>query len=116
MVLYQPLLNASRAIFIILYSIRIPYHNIIYLGANQVILNLILGRVFEANILILAPKMGPFAIKFIESGAAIRVSEECGQLLAHCLKHIRDVFLVICNTLMTAPQILEMASRPQPTM
>ena len=76
------------------------------------ILNLIIGRVFEANVVVLAPKLGPFAARFVESGAAVRVGEQ-GQL-ANCLRDIRDVVLVICNTLMTAPQVLEMALRPQP--
>ena len=58
--------------------------------------------------------MGPFAARLVESGAAVRVGEQ-GDLL-NCLRDVRDVFLVICNTIMTAPQILEMSRRPQPTM
>ena len=97
---------SGRCLFIEEYCLLSP------LGANQVILNLIIGRVFDSNVVVLAPKLGPFAARFVESGAAVRVGEQ-GQL-ANCLRDIRDVVLVICNTLMTAPQVLEMYLRPQP--
>jgi hypothetical protein len=89
-----------------------PQLYVLFLGANQVILNLIIGRVFDSNVVVLAPKLGAFAARFVESGAAVRVGEQ-GQLSA-CLRDIRDVVLVICNTLMAAPQVLEMCLRPQP--
>ena len=61
---------------------------------------------------VLTPKLGPCAARFGECGAAVRIGER-GQLASY-LRDIRDVVLVICNTLMTAPQVLEMLLRPQP--
>jgi glycosyltransferase involved in cell wall biosynthesis len=65
----------------------------------------------QGNVVILAPKLGPFASRFVECGAAVRTGD-----LLDLIKDIRDVFCIICNTIMTAPYIIEMALRPHPTI
>ena len=81
-------------------------------GASQMMLQLVVGRVFAEKTVVLAPRLGSFAARFVEAGAAVRVGER-GRL-ATCLREISDVLLVICNTLVTAPLVLEMLLRPQP--
>ena len=90
--------------------------NLDFSGANQVILNIVaginvslsflsyilkllvvdVGTMHEGNIVILSPKSGPFAVKFGNCGAAVRIGE-----LLTLLHSVRDVFCIICNTIMT---------------
>lgn len=53
--------------------------------------------------------MGTFAGRFVESGAAVRVG-----ILEDLLDQTRDVFCIICNTIMTANIVVEMSQRPHP--
>ncbi len=59
----------------------------------------------------LSPKNGTFGARFVESGAAVRVG-----ILEDLLNGIRDVFCIICNTIMTANIVVEMANRPLPVI
>ena len=81
-------------------TLVIACQNLDFSGANQVVLNIVTGTMHEGNVVILAPKLGPFASRFVEVGAAVRT----GNLL-DLLKDIRDVFCIICNTIMTAPYV-----------
>lgn len=60
---------------------------------------------------VLSPKIGTFAARFVESGAAVRVGN-----LGDLLDEIRDVFCIICNTIMTANIVCEMSVRPHPVI
>jgi hypothetical protein len=64
-----------------------------------------------SNVVVLSPKIGTFAARFVESGAAVRVG-----VLADLLNEIRDVFCIICNTIMTANIVVEMSQRPHPVI
>lgn len=75
-------------------------------GANQIILNILNGRMHESNIIVLAPAKGPFGSRFLDSGAAVRIGE-----IRNLLTEIRDIVCVICNTIMTAPIVVEMSIR-----
>ena len=44
-------------------------------------------------------------------GAAIRIGN-----IANILNEIRDVFCIICNTIMTANTVVDMTKRPQPVI
>ena len=81
-------------------TLVIACQNLDFSGANQVVLNIVTGTMHEGNVVILAPKLGPFASRFVEVGAAVRT----GNLL-DLLKEIRDVFCIVCNTIMTAPYV-----------
>jgi len=85
--------------------------NLDFSGANQVVLNIVSGKVHESNIVVLSPKIGAFAARFVDSGAAVRVGE-----LDDLLYEIRDVFCIICNTIMTAPIVVEMSTRLVPCL
>lgn len=58
---------------------------------------------------VLSPKIGSFAARFIDSGAAVRTGN-----LPDLLREIKDVFCIFCNTIMTANIVVEMASRSFP--
>ena len=60
---------------------------------------------------VLSPKNGTFAGRFVESGASVRIGE-----IEDLLHGVRDVFCIICNTLMTANIVVEMSSRPFPVI
>lgn len=60
---------------------------------------------------VLSPKVGTFGARFVESGAAVRVGD-----LEDLLNEIRDVFCIICNTIMTANIVVEMSERPHPIL
>ena len=69
--------------------------------------NIIAGNFHESNVVILAPQLGPFASRFIECGAAVRTGN-----LFELLNKIRDVFCIICNTIMTAQYVVELSKFP----
>lgn len=92
-------------------TLVICVQNLDFSGANQVVLNIVSGRMHESNVVVLSPKIGTFAARFVESGAAIRVGNLCD-----LLNEIRDVFCIICNTIMTANIVCEMSSRPHPVI
>lgn len=87
--------------------------NLDFSGANQVVLNIVHGRMHNSNIVVVSPKAGTFAARFVETGASIRI----GNSLDAVLKDIRDVFCVLCNTIMTADIVVHMAQTVRvPTM
>lgn len=65
----------------------------------------------NSNVVVLSPKLGAFAARFVDSGAAVRVGN-----LENLLNEIRDVFCIICNTIMTAPIVVEMANKFHPVI
>jgi hypothetical protein len=85
--------------------------NLDFSGANQVALNIVSGHLHESNLIVLSPQMGTFASRFIESGAAIRIGN-----LSNLLDEIKDIFCIICNTIMTAQHVVDMAKRPHPVV
>jgi 5'-nucleotidase len=64
-----------------------------------------------SNVVVLSPKVGTFAARFVESGAAVRIG-----VLDDLLNDIRDVFCIICNTIMTANIVVDMSQRPHPVI
>lgn len=92
-------------------TLVICVQNLDFSGANQVVLNIVAGRTHESNVVVLSPKNGSFGARFVESGAAVRVG-----VLEDLLNGIRDVFCIICNTIMTANIVVEMANRPFPVI
>jgi len=80
-------------------------------GANQVVLNLLSGKVHESNVVVLSPKNGDFATRFLESGASVRVG-----VIEDLLLGIRNVFCIVCNTIMTADIVVAMSKRSLPTI
>eukprot|EP01039_Chlorochromonas_danica_P002521 gene2521-2761_t len=92
-------------------TLVICVQNLDFSGANQVVLNVVSGRMHESNVVVLSPKVGTFAARFVESGAAVRIG-----VLEDLLNEIRDVFCIICNTIMTANIVVEMSQRPHPVI
>jgi len=92
-------------------TLVICVQNLDFSGANQVVLNIVQGRMHESNVVVLSPKVGTFAARFVESGAAVRVG-----VLRDILNEIRDVFCIIANTIMTADIVVEMSERPHPVV
>lgn len=70
--------------------------NLDFSGANQVVLNIVSGRVHESNVVVLSPTIGSFAAKFVETGVAVRIGAIDDLLIL-----IDDIFCIICNTIMT---------------
>jgi glycosyltransferase involved in cell wall biosynthesis/5'(3')-deoxyribonucleotidase len=62
-------------------------------------------------VVVLSPKNGDIGARFVECGASVRIG-----VLEELLSTIRDVFCIICNTIMTADIIVSMADRPFPTI
>lgn len=92
-------------------TLVICVQNLDFSGANQVVLNIVSGKMHESNVVVLSPKVGTFAARFVASGAAVRVGN-----LGDLLNEIRDVFCIICNTIMTANIVCEMSVRPHPVI
>jgi glycosyltransferase involved in cell wall biosynthesis len=92
-------------------TLVICVQNLDFSGANQVVLNIVAGRMHESNVVVLSPKIGSFAARFVDSGAAVRVGD-----LDSLLTEIRDVFCILCNTIMTADIVVKMASRSHPVV
>lgn len=92
-------------------TLVICVQNLDFSGANQVVLNIVSGRVHSSNVVVLSPKMGTFAARFVDSGAAVRVGD-----LDQLLQEIRDVFCIICNTIMTANIVVEYYNHPVPVI
>jgi hypothetical protein len=70
--------------------------NLDFSGANQIILNIVTGRMHKGNVIIVSPRLGPIASRFVEYGASVRIGE-----IENILEDVRDVFVIICNTIMT---------------
>jgi len=77
--------------------------NLAVSGANQVLLNLVEGCVWNGNIVLLSPSQGPFAKEFAGLGVAVHIGT-----LSQLLDRVRDIRLAICNTIMTAHNVLEL--------
>ena len=80
--------------------------NLDFSGANQVILNIVLGDVHRGNTIVLSPKIGSFAARFVDTGVSVRVG-----VLEDLLQAIDDVFCVVCNTIMTCHFVVTMSRR-----
>ena len=80
-------------------------------GANQVILNIILGRMHESNVVVISPVIGSFAARFVDSGAAVRIGN-----ITNLLMEIRDIFCIVCNTIMTADIVVDLWKRSLPVV
>ena len=50
----------------------------------------------KGNVIIVSPRLGPIASRFAEYGASVRIGE-----IENILEDVRDVFVIICNTIMT---------------
>ena len=50
--------------------------------------------------------MGTFAARFFELGASVRIGD-----INTLVQNIRDIFCIICNTIMTANIVNQMASK-----
>ena len=83
--------------------------NLAISGANQILVNLVRGRFINASFIVLSPHQGPLDRTFAESGAAVLI----GDVIGH-LEWIRDIRLVICNTVMTAHHVSYLANRSIP--
>ena len=85
--------------------------NLAVSGANQVLLNLVEGRCWKGNLVVLSPSNGPFAKEFADLGAAVRIGD-----LDTLLQQVRDVRVAICNTIMTAHNVLGLDAVGIPSM
>jgi len=85
--------------------------NLAVSGANQVLLNLVEGSIWRGNLVVLSPSLGPFAKEFAEIGAAVRIGT-----LTQLLEQVRDVRVAICNTIMTAHNVVELQGHGIPCM
>ena len=92
-------------------TLCICVQNLDFNGANQVILNIVAGSVHQGNVVILSPRLGPLVSRLVDSGASVRIGE-----ILQLLGDIRDVFCIICNTIMTARVVNTMANRAHPVI
>jgi hypothetical protein len=49
-------------------TLVICVQNLDFSGANQVVHNIVQGRVHDSNVIVLSPKIGSFAARFVDSG------------------------------------------------
>ena len=75
------------------------------------LLNLVEGGVWSGSIALLSPSLGPFAKEFADLGVSVRIGD-----LSQVLKHVRDVRAAVCNTIMTAHNVLELDRVGIPSM
>jgi 5'-nucleotidase len=92
-------------------TVLVCTQNLAISGANQVLLNILNGGFFEGVVVVLSPSDGPLRGTFEAAGAAVRIGN-----LENALSQLRDVRLALCNTVMTAPQVIELAARRIPHM
>ena len=78
-------------------TLIICVQNLDFSGANQVVLNIVSGSMHEGNVVVVSPRNGPIAHRFVEIGAAVRVGE-----VHATISDVSDPFLVVCNTIMCA--------------
>jgi glycosyltransferase involved in cell wall biosynthesis len=76
-----------------------------------VVLNLVQGSVHSGNVVVLSPRAGSMSARFVDCGASIRVGN-----LSELLINIRDAFLVVCNTIMTADIVVSVAQSSHPVI
>jgi 5'-nucleotidase len=82
-------------------SFILSTQNLAVSGANQVLINLISAGVFRGSFVVVSPSDGPLRQTFIQSGVAVIVGE-----LERVIQTTRDIRVVICNTIMTAGEVL----------
>jgi 5'-nucleotidase len=92
-------------------TVLICTQNLAISGANQVLLNILNGGFFKGVVVVLSPSDGPLRSTFQAAGAAIRIGK-----LSDAMSKLRDVRLALCNTVMTAPQVIELAELRVPHM
>jgi 5'-nucleotidase len=92
-------------------NVLICTQNLAISGANQVLLNILNGGFFEGVVIVLSPSDGPLRGPFQSAGAAVRVGT-----ISDAMAKFRDIRLALCNTVMTAPQVIELARRGIPHM
>ena len=92
-------------------TLVICLQNLDFSGANQVVLNIVSGRIHESNVVVLSPTIGSFAARFVDTGVAVRIGD-----IDDLLKEIRNVFCVICNTIMTCHTVNRLANRNLPVI
>ena len=92
-------------------SLVICVQNLDFSGANQVILNTVAGTMHGGNVIVVSPRPGPIASKFVENGASIRIG-----IVDDVLNKISDVFLLMCNTIMTADIVCKYSNRSHPVI
>ena len=85
--------------------------NLAVSGANQVLLNLVEGKIWRGNTVVLSPTTGPFAKEFSDLGVAVQIGS-----LPDLLKRISDVRLAVCNTIMTAHLVVALSRAAIPQM
>ena len=81
-------------------------------GANQVLLNIIKGGLFDGNIVLVSPKDGPFRKFFTNVAVSVRI----GWSVEKLLRNIPGVRCGVCNTIMTANICLELSERSIPAV
>ena len=92
-------------------TILLCTQNLAVSGANQVLLNLVEGGLWKGNVVLLSPSSGPFAKEFAELGVAVRIGE-----LRTLLRQVRDVRMAVCNTIMTAHNVVALDAAGIPSM
>jgi 5'-nucleotidase len=90
-------------------TVLICVQNLQISGANGVLLNIIKSGFHPGNVIVLSPVKGHFVPAFQDLGVAVRVGT-----LSHLLENVTDIRLVICNTIMMAPNILLLAEKKIP--
>ena len=75
--------------------------NLAVSGANQVLLNLLEGGFAQNRPFVVSPSDGPLRRSFSSAGALVHVGS-----ISDALIPLRDVRIVICNTVMTADTVL----------
>jgi 5'-nucleotidase len=75
--------------------------NLAVSGANQILINLLEGTLFDGVVNVLSPRDGPMRKTFVDCGALVHV---CNVL--EYLNRLTGVRLVVCNTIMTADVVL----------
>jgi hypothetical protein len=88
-------------------TLAICVQNLDFSGANQLVLNVVRGKVHQCNVVVLSPRVGTFAARYVDTGAAVRTGD-----ISALLNDIPDVFVVLCNTILTAHIVLEVSRRP----
>ncbi|CEM09910.1 unnamed protein product [Vitrella brassicaformis CCMP3155] len=73
-------------------------------GANQVLLNIVEGGLFQGQILLLSPSRGPFEEFFNKHGVGVVIGT-----LDTVLQKARDIRYAVCNTIMTAHIVCRLA-------
>eukprot|EP00949_MAST-11_sp_MAST-11-sp1_P000046 g46.t1 len=85
--------------------------NLAVSGANQVLLNLLKGGLFDGHIVLISPKAGLFGRYFQEIGVSVRIGWSTAELFRRC----PDVRFAVCNTIMTPHLCVALSEQHNPT-